>query len=321
MHVSDITNASRYLMMNLKTLQWDEGVAEKFGVPLSALPKIVSNSELYGTVAEGGLKGVPICGCIGDQQAATLGHRCKPGEAKNTYGTGLFLLLNTGENIVQSKHGLLTTPCFQLGPNEKTHYALEGAVATGGVSVSWLRDGIGIIENPQDTETLATSVEDTGGVYFVPAFSGLLAPYWREDARGLLIGLTQYTTRAHIARATLEALAFQSRGVLDAMAEDCGERLSALRVDGGATSNNFMLQFQSDILGIPITRPENVESTAMGAAFAAGVHLGFFDKSEIFSSDFVTAEQKFQPTMTEEVRRAKYDKWLDAITRSFAWAD
>ena len=229
--------------------------------------------------------------------------------------------MNTGEEAVQSKKGLLTTMCFQLGPEEKPQYALEGAVATGGVSVSWLRDGMGIIDNPEDTEKLAKSVEDTGGVYFVPAFSGLLAPYWREDARGLLIGLTQYTTKAHIARATLEALAFQSRDVLDAMVEDYGKKLTALRVDGGASSNDFMLQFQSDLLGIPIIRPANVESTSIGAAFAAGIYLGMFDKDKIFSSDFLTAGKEFNPSMTEEVRMAKHGKWLDAVTRSFAWAD
>ena len=321
-HVSDVTNASRYLLMNLKTLSWDAQVAKKFGIDLGCLPKIVSNSELYGEVASGALKGVPICGCIGDQQAATLGQRCRPGEAKNTYGTGLFLLMNTGDNVVPSKHGLLTTCCFQLGPDKGCQYALEGAVATGGVSVSWLRDGVGIIEDPKETQAQAESVEDTGGVYFVPAFSGLLAPYWREDARGLIIGLTQYTTRAHLVRATLEALAYQSRGVLDAMAEDSGERLRALRVDGGASSNNFLLQFQSDILGIPITRPDNVESTAVGAAYAAGLHLGIFTEDRIFGEGAaVGGRRTFEPKMTEDVRRAKYDKWLDAVTRSFAWAD
>jgi glycerol kinase len=320
-HVSDVTNASRYLLMNLKSLEWDHQVAAKFGIDVKTLPKIVSNSELYGTVASGCLKDTPICGCIGDQQAATLGQRCKQGEAKNTYGTGLFLLLNTGEDAVQSKKGLLTTMCFQLGPEERPQYALEGAVATGGVSVSWLRDGIGIIDNPQDTEKLAKSVEDTGGVYFVPAFSGLLAPYWREDARGLVIGLTQYTTKAHIARATLEALAFQSKDVLDAMVEDYGKKLTALRVDGGASSNDFMLQFQSDMLGIPIIRPANVESTSIGAAFAAGIYLGMFDKDEIFSTGFLTAGKEFTPSMAEEVRMVKHGKWLDAVTRSFAWAD
>ena len=320
-HVSDITNASRYLLMNLKTLQWDEEIAAKFGIDIATLPKIVSNSELYGTVASGCLKDTPICGCIGDQQAATLGQRCKPGEAKNTYGTGLFLLLNTGTALVESKKGLLTTACFQLGSDAEAQYALEGAVATGGVSVSWLRDGIGVIENPEDTEKLAASVEDTGGVYFVPAFSGLLAPYWREDARGLLIGLTQYTSKAHIARATLEALAFQSRDVLDAMVEDYGKALTALRVDGGASANNFLLQFQSDVLGIPIIRPENVESTSIGAAFAAGIHLGMFDKEKIFDSNFLQGGKEFTPVMPEDERRAKHDKWLDAVTRSFAWAD
>ncbi|QDZ21478.1 glycerol kinase [Chloropicon primus] len=320
-HVSDITNASRYLLMNLETLQWDEEVAAKFDIDVGTLPAIVSNSELYGKVASGSLEGTPICGCIGDQQAATLGQRCRPGEAKNTYGTGLFLLMNTGKNLVPSKHGLLTTACFQLGKGKEPQYALEGAVATGGVSVSWLRDGINIIDDPKETKALAESVEDTGGVVFVPAFSGLLAPYWREDARGLLIGLTQYTTRAHIARATLEALAFQSRGVLDAMAEDYGEKLTALRVDGGASSNDFLLQFQSDILGIPITRPDNVESTAIGAAFAAGIFLGMFTEEKIFHPDFMQGQKDFSPAMGEDERRAKYDKYLDAVTRSFAWAD
>lgn len=321
-HVSDMTNASRYLLMNLRTLQWDEEICSKFGIDPSCLPRIVSNSEHYGDVSSGCLQGTPICGCIGDQQAATLGQRCKPGEAKNTYGTGLFLLLNTGTSLVPSKHGLLTTACFQLGKDQEPQYALEGAVATGGQSVSWLRDGIGIIDCPEDTEAMASSVQDTGGVYFVPAFSGLLAPYWREDARGLLIGLTQYTGRAHIVRATLEALCYQSRGVLDAMAEDYGEGLTCLRVDGGASANDFMLQFQSDILGIPITRPDNVESTAVGAAFAAGMFLGIFSKEEVFSENFLQkGEKRFEPNVSEDVRRAKYDKWLDAITRSFAWAD
>ena len=318
-HVTDATNASRYLMMNLDTLEWDAAIAEAFGVDLAMLPRIVSNSELYGKVAEGACEGVPICGCIGDQQAATLGQKCKPGEAKNTYGTGLFLLMNTGDALIQSNSGLLTTICFKLGGGAKTQYALEGAVATGGVAVSWLRDGIGIIDGPEETEAMATSIEDTGGVVFVPAFSGLLAPHWREDARGLIIGITQYTTQKHIARAALEALCYQSRGVLDAMAADYGKPLTTLRVDGGACANAFMLQFQADILNIPIVRPRNIESTSVGAALAAGLHLGVWTEASVFGEEFTDADKVFTPAMAEEAREAKYAKWNEAVTRSFGW--
>jgi len=319
-HVSDVTNASRYLLMDLNTLEWDGEIAAKFGIPVSALPKIVSNSELYGKVAHGVLEGTPICGCIGDQQAATLGQKCRPGEAKNTYGTGLFLLLNTGESIVQSSHGLLTTISFKLGATETTQYALEGAVATGGSAVTWLRDGIGIIDNPEESEKHACSVESTGGVYFVPAFSGLLAPYWQEDARGVIIGLTQYSTKSHIVRATLESLCFQSRDVLDAMVEDYGKPMLTLRVDGGASANAFLLQFQSDILGIDIVRPVDVESTCRGAALAAGMHLGVWTKEQIFSAEIAESDTVFKPAMAEQERQEKYEKWKDAVRRSFDWS-
>src|SRR5205807_4051371 len=276
-HVTDVTNASRTQLMNLETLAWDREILSAFGIPETMLPRIRSSSEVYGHAQEPALKGVPIAGILGDQQAALVGQTCfDPGEAKNTYGTGCFLLMNTGSRVVQSTHGLLTTLAYKFG-NQPAHYALEGSIAITGALVQWLRDNLGLIQKSPDIEALARTVNDNGGVYFVPAFSGLYAPYWKDNARGVIAGLTRYANKGHLARAALEATAFQTREVLDAMEQDSGIQLASLRVDGGMTANDLLMQFQADILDRPVVRPVVSETTALGAAYAAGLAVGFFE--------------------------------------------
>ena len=320
---TDVSNAARYLLMNLETLQWDPECLQAFDIDPKALPEIVSCAEVYGAICRGGLEGVPVSGSVGDQQAATLGQRCQEGEAKNTYGTGLFLLMNTGGAIVPSRHGLLTTVAFQLGKGAQTQYALEGSVATGGLAVSWLRDQLGIIEGPEEVEPVASSVPDTAGVCFVPAFSGLLAPHWREDARGAILGLTQYSTKAHIVRATLEALAFQSKDVLEAMVKDAGRPIHALRVDGGASKNNLLMSLQADLGGVTVERPADIETTSLGAALAAGVGAGVWTPEEIFSPNFGSSGsvKTFSPSISAVEREQRAGRWAAAVQRSFGWAD
>ena len=278
-HVTDVTNASRTMLMNLETLDWDDEILGIMGVPKSMLPEIKASSEVYGTCV-GDLAGVPVAGDLGDQQAALFGQTCfSAGEAKNTYGTGCFMLLNTGEKIVPSKSGLLTTLGYKIG-DQPAVYALEGSIAITGALVQWLRDNLGMIEKSPEIETLAATVEDNGGVYFVPAFSGLFAPYWKSDARGVIAGLTRYVTKGHIGRAVLEATAWQTREVLDAMNADSGVPLTALKVDGGMVFNNLLMQFQADVLGVPVIRPVVAETTALGAAYAAGLAVGFWAEVE-----------------------------------------
>src|SRR5439155_14850920 len=275
-HVTDVTNASRTLLMDLRTLEWDDELLETMGVPRVMLPRVCSSSEVYGNVSAGPLTGVPLAGDLGDQQAATVGQACYDvGEAKNTYGTGNFMLLNTGTELVPSKSGLLTTVAYKLG-HQPAVYALEGSIAITGALIQWLRDNLGIIQTSAEVEALAGTVADNGGIYFVPAFSGLFAPYWRNDARGVIVGMTRYVNKGHIARAALEATAYQTREVLDAMEADSGVSLKALKVDGGMVYNQGLMQFQADILGVPVVRPRVAETTALGAAYAAGLATGFW---------------------------------------------
>ncbi|XP_020903631.2 glycerol kinase isoform X1 [Exaiptasia diaphana] len=319
-HVTDITNASRTMLMNLKTGSWDPFLCNFFGIPTTVLPTIKSSSEIYGKMVEGPLKGTPISGVLGDQQAALVGQMCfNKGEAKNTYGTGCFLLYNTGLEPVLSENGLLTTVAYKLGPGQPTVYALEGSVAIAGAAVKWLRDNLNMLKTSSEIESLAKSVTSSAGVYFVPAFSGLYAPYWQMDARGIIIGLTQYTNKAHIARATLEAVCFQTRELLDAMNEDCGIPLASLLVDGGMTANNLLMQLQADILGINVERPTMPETTALGAAMAAGAAKGIEvwelnpeDKSQI-NTDV------FKPAMDIKDRDGHYNKWKKAVKRCMKW--
>ncbi|CAB4019362.1 glycerol kinase-like isoform X1 [Paramuricea clavata] len=274
-YVTDVTNASRTMLMNIKTTCWDETLCKFFDIPIKVLPTIKSSSEIYAHITDGAFQGIPLSGCLGDQQAALVGQSCfEKGQAKNTYGTGCFLLYNTGEESITSHHGLLTTVGYKFGPKSPTVYALEGSVAVAGDAVKWLRDGLGLIEKSSDIEALASSVPNSGGAYFVPAFSGLYAPYWQTDARGIIIGLTQFTNKAHIARATLEAVSFQTRELLDAMNQDSGIPLTSLKVDGGMTANSLLMQIQADLLGIPVVRPSMTETTALGAAVAAGAAEG-----------------------------------------------
>ncbi|KAE9621301.1 hypothetical protein Lal_00023635 [Lupinus albus] len=326
LHVTDVSNASRTMLMNLKTLDWDESTLKELGIPAEILPKIVSNAEVIGNIAGGWpLAGVPIAGCLGDQHAAMLGQACSRGEAKSTYGTGAFILMNTGDEIVKSTHGLLTTVAFKLGKEAKATYALEGSVAIAGAAVQWLRDSVGMISSSKEIEELASQVESSQGVYFVPAFNGLFAPYWREDARGVCIGITRFTTKAHIARAVLECIAFQVKDVLDAMHKDAGKVESnefLLRVDGGATVNNLLMQIQADLTGNPVIRPADIETTARGAAFAAGLAIGVFKEDYIFDSkDKMKDAIVFRPVMTKEVRTKKVESWSKAVTRSYDLAD
>jgi len=319
-HVTDVTNASRTQLMDLKTLNWDDEILKDFGIPRSMLPKIVSSSEVYGSALLEAVKGVPIAGDLGDQQAALFGQACfHPGEAKNTYGTGCFMLMNTGEKIVPSTCGLLTTLACKIG-SQPAHYALEGSIAITGALVQWLRDNLNIIENSSDIEPLALTVDDNGGVYFVPAFSGLYAPYWKDSARGVIAGLTRYVNKGHIARAVLEATAFQVREVVDAMQIDSGITLADLRADGGMVVNQLLMQFQADILNKPVVRPVVKETTALGAAYAAGLAVGFFkDTGELaanWAEDF-----RWKPAMEDAQRVRLYHFWNKAVTRAFDWVE
>jgi glycerol kinase len=319
-HVTDVTNASRTQLLNLKTLEWDAEILAAFDIPRAMLPQVRSSSEIYGTAALPAISGVPIAGILGDQQAALVGQTCfRPGEVKNTYGTGCFLLMNTGERIVPSKFGLLTTVAYKLG-DEPAHYALEGSIAITGALVQWLRDNLGIIENSADVETLARSVEDNGGVYFVPAFSGLYAPYWKESARGVIVGLTRYANKGHLARAVLEATAFQSREVVEAMEKDSGISLESLRVDGGMVTNDLLMQFQADILNREVTRPVIQETTALGAAYAAGLAVRFFSGLEELRANWAV-DHTWKPRAEKSERETLYRQWKKAVTRSFDWID
>ncbi len=320
-HVTDVTNASRTMLMNIDSLTWNEDIARDMGVPLSMLPEIRSSSEVYGKGREGGfVPGVPIAGILGDQQAATFGQAAfEVGAAKNTYGTGNFLLLNTGTELVHSDNGLLTTVGYKIGDQPQV-YCLEGSIAVTGSLVQWLRDNLGIIRSAPEIEQLAETVEDNGGAYFVPAFSGLFAPYWRSDARGALVGLTRYVNKGHIARAVLEATAYQSREVVDAMNADSGVDLKELRVDGGMVANEALMQFQADILGVDVVRPKVAETTALGAAYAAGIAVGFW-KGEQDVIDNWAEDKRWSPQMDEAERERLYRNWKKAVTKTFDWVD
>ncbi|XP_063223008.1 glycerol kinase 3-like isoform X2 [Bacillus rossius redtenbacheri] len=316
-HVTDVSNASRTMLMSLDTLQWDNKLCRFFQVPREILPAIRSSSEIYGTIAEGALKGTPISGCLGDQQSALLGQMCtREGQAKSTYGTGCFLLYNTGTKPVRSRHGLLTTVAYQLGPAAPPVFALEGSVAVAGAALGWLRDNIRIMQDVSETETLAETVSCTGDVYFVPAFSGMYAPYWRQDARGVICGITEETSQLHIVRAALEAVCFQTRDILEAMNQDCGAPLTKLQVDGGMTANSLLMQLQADLVGISVVRPVMTETTALGAAIAAGSAKGV----EVWNTDAKALPcDVFKPNISEEERDARYSKWKMAVERSFGW--
>lgn len=319
-HVTDVTNASRTQLMSLSTLQWDENILREFGIPLQILPKIASSSEIYGHAKLAAIRDVAIAGVLGDQQAALIGQVCfKPGQAKNTYGTGCFMLLNTGEKIVPSKFGLITTVAYKLG-TKPANYALEGSIAITGALVQWLRDNIGLISSSEEIEKLADTVEDNGGVYFVPAFSGLYAPYWKDTARGVIAGLTRYVNKGHLARAVLEATAFQVREVVEAMAKDSTMHLDFLRVDGGMVRNNLLMQFQADILGIPVVRPRVSETTALGACYAAGLAAGFFEDADELCANWAV-DKRWEPKMGEPSRERLYHSWKKAVTRSFDWVE
>jgi glycerol kinase len=320
LHYTDVTNASRTMLMDLETLSWDEEIAGIIGVPLSMLPEIHSSSEVYGEVKSGGFAGIPIAGILGDQQAATFGQTCfAVGEAKNTYGTGNFMLINTGEELVQSKSGLLTTVGYKVGDNAPI-YCLEGSIAITGALVQWLRDNLKLIKAAPEVEELAASVEDNGGLYIVPAFSGLFAPYWKSNARGVFAGLTRYVTAGHVARATLEATAFQSREIVEAMATDSGVTLDSLKVDGGMVGNDLLMQFQADLLGVPVIRPEVAETTALGAAYAAGLATGFWNSEEDLRENWREGK-RWEPKMDPAKRDEYYKYWKRAVTRTFDWFD
>ena len=323
-HVTDVTNASRTMLMDLAGTHWDDEILAVMGIPRNMLPEIRPSSDpgIYGyTQADGPFGGrVPVCGDLGDQQAATVGQACfAPGEAKNTYGTGCFMILNTGTEIVQSRHGLLTTPCYKFG-EEPTCYALEGSIAITGALVQWLRDNLRMIESATEIEMLARTVDDNGGIYFVPAFSGLYAPYWRSDARGVIVGLTRFINRGHFARATLEATAFQTREVLDAMVQDSGVALQALKVDGGMVHNDLLMQFQADVLGVPVVRPKVSETTALGAAYAAGLAVGYWRNSDEMRANW-SADKTWTPAEDDTARTKLYQEWKKAVTRTFDWIE
>jgi glycerol kinase len=324
LHLTDVTNASRTQLMNLRTLEWDDELIELFGVPRPMLPQICPSSAgtVYGTTRARGPVGaeVPISGNLGDQQAATVGQVCfAPGEAKNTYGTGNFMLLNTGERIVPSRAGLVTTVAYRFDEGNAV-YALEGSIAVTGAAVQWLRDQLEIIRDAAEIEVLASTVPDSGGIYFVPAFSGLFAPYWRPDARGAIVGLSRFHTKAHLARAALEAICFQTRAVLDAMAQDSGVRLDVLKADGGATVNNLLMQLQADILGVPVVRPVVAETTALGAAYAAGLAVGFWKDLDSLRVNW-KADRQWEPRWSADQREAAYRGWQKAVERSLNWTD
>jgi glycerol kinase len=323
-HVTDVSNASRTMLMNLETLDWDEEILALLDIPRNMLPRIVPSSDpqFWGVTAKNGPFGdsIPVCGDLGDQQAALVGQACfSPGEAKNTYGTGCFMLLNTGVEIVPSRSGLLTTLAYRFG-DAPAIYALEGSIAITGALVQWLRDNLGIIQNSMDVEALARSVEDNGGIYFVPAFSGLFAPYWRSDARGAIVGMTRYINKGHLARATLEATAFQTREVLDAMNNDSGVALRALKVDGGMVYNELLMQFQSDILGVPVVRPKVAETTALGAAYAAGLAVGFWSSTDDLRANW-QIDKTWSPQMDPDQRQSLYHGWKKAVERTFGWVE
>ena len=322
-HITDVTNASRTMLMDLSTLDWDDEILNVLDIPRGMLPEIKSSSEIYGSVGMGNcpsLQNVPISGDLGDQHAALFGQTCfDPGEAKNTYGTGCFMLLNTGEKPVPSKSGLLTTLGYKIG-NQKAVYALEGSIAITGALVQWLRDNLGLIQSSAEVEALAGSVADNGGIYFVPAFSGLYAPYWKSDARGAILGMTRYVNKGHIARAALEATAYQTREVLDAMEADSGVKLTALKVDGGMVFNELLMQFQSDILDVPVIRPKVAETTALGAAYAAGLAVGFWKDYNELRANW-DKEKEWQSTMDANVRKKLYSGWKKAVTRTFDWVE
>jgi glycerol kinase len=318
-HVTDVTNASRTMMMNLETLDWDDEILGILGVPRAMLPEIRASSETYGE-AKNGLAGIPVAGDLGDQQAALFGQTCfSVGEAKNTYGTGNFLLLNTGNEAVQSKSGLLTTLAYKIGDQPAT-YCLEGAIAITGALVQWLRDNIGLIKESPEVEDLAKTVDDNGGVYFVPAFSGLFAPYWRNEARGVIAGLTRYVNKGHIARAALEATAWQSKEVVDAMNADSGVELTSLKVDGGMVHNELLMQFQADVLDVPVIRPTVAETTSLGAAYAAGLAVGFWSEVEDLRANW-GKDKEWQPQMDAAERDKGYHLWKKAVTRTFDWVE
>ncbi|GLX99772.1 MULTISPECIES: glycerol kinase GlpK [Actinoplanes] len=323
-HVTDVTNASRTMLMNLETLDWDDELLSFFDIPRRMLPEIRPSSDPagYGEAQVSGPLGgsVPLTGDLGDQQAATVGQVCfAPGEAKNTYGTGNFMLLNTGNNLVRSENGLLTTVCYKFGDAAPV-YALEGSIAVTGSAVQWLRDQLHIINSAADSERLAASVPDNGGVYFVPAFSGLFAPYWRSDARGAIVGLSRFNTDAHIARATLEAICYQTRDVVDAMAQDSGVTLDVLKVDGGITVNNLCMQIQADVLGVPVSRPVVAETTALGAAYAAGLAVGFWKNTDELRENW-NESQRWQPGWSRDQREQGFGKWKKAVQRTLDWVD
>jgi glycerol kinase len=330
-HMTDVTNASRTMLMNLATLDWDDEILHALDIPRAMLPQIKSSSEVYGYVGAGlapargqpqglSMHGVPVSGDLGDQHAALFGQTCfNPGEAKNTYGTGCFMLLNTGEKPVQSKSGLLTTLGYKIG-NQNAVYALEGSIAITGALVQWLRDNLGLIQSSAEVETLANSVEDAGGIYFVPAFSGLYAPYWKSDARGVIVGLTRFVNKGHIARAALEATAYQTREVLDAMNADSGVALTTLKVDGGMVFNDLLMQFQADILDVPVIRPKVAETTSLGAAYAAGLAVGFWKDFDELRANWAKAKE-WQPAMDVNQRKKLYSGWKKAVTRTFDWTE
>jgi glycerol kinase len=317
-HVTDVTNASRTMLMDLRALQWSQEICGAMGVPMALLPEIVSSSARI-TTGIGSLEGVPISGVLGDQHAALFGQTCfDPGSAKNTYGTGCFMLLNTGEEVIASTSGLLTTVAYRIG-NDHPVYALEGSIAVTGSLVQWLRDNLGLIADSSEIERLAQTVEDNGDVYFVPAFSGLFAPHWRSDARGVIVGLTRFANKGHIARAALEATAFQTREVLEAMRADSGLALTELRVDGGMVHNELLMEFQADILGVPVVRPSVAETTALGAAYAAGLAEGVWDSLDDLRANWVE-DRRFLPRMPEDRRRWLYGRWQQAVSRTLDWA-
>lgn len=323
-HVTDVTNASRTMLMNLKTLKWDDEILEALDIPRQILPRIVpsSDSGTWGTTDKNGpfRKKIPVCGALGDQQAALVGQTCfERGEAKNTYGTGCFLLLNTGEKAMRSTHGLISTVAYQIGGQEAV-YALEGSVAIAGALVQWLRDNLGLISEAREIEDLAHTVEDNGGIYFVPAFSGLFAPYWRADARGVIVGLTRYVHKGHIARAVLEANAYQTRDIVEAMGKDSGVKLSRLKVDGGMVANELLMQFQADILDCPVIRPRITETTALGAAYAAGLAVGFWEGLEELRKNW-EIDRTWEPNMSSEIREKKCKGWKKAVTKTFDWIE
>jgi glycerol kinase len=318
-HVTDVSNASRTLLMNLETLDWDDEILDLMGIPRAMLPQVRASSEVYGD-GTGTLEGIPIAGDLGDQQAALFGQTCfSVGEAKNTYGTGNFLLLNTGTEAVQSKSGLLTTLGYKIG-DQPAVYCLEGAIAITGALVQWLRDNIGLITSAPEIEALAKTVDDNGGCYFVPAFSGLFAPYWRNDARGVIAGLTRYVNKGHIARATLEATAWQTREVVDAMNQDSGVDLTSLKVDGGMVYNELLMQFQADVLGVPVIRPTVAETTSLGAAYAAGLATGFWSEVEDLRANW-GKDKQWEPQLDKAEVEKEYKFWKKAVTKSFDWVE